>query len=48
MTPLEYMLDVMRIMADQDAVLDPTVSAGPNDSSAWLFAPIIPARSYWR
>ena len=47
-TPLEYMLDVMRIMADQDAVLDPTVSAGPDNSSAWLFAPIIPARSYWR
>jgi len=23
-------------------------SAGPDDSSAWLFALIIPARSYWR
>jgi len=23
-------------------------SAGPDDSSAWLFAPIIRSRSYWR
>jgi len=27
---------------------DEMTRLGPDDSSAWLFAPIIPSRSYWR